>query len=60
MSKSRQDIIREESVMPLLIWLLIRAYPSTQEMMEKSEDELVSDLAGERAFIYRIEALVGQ
>ena len=26
-SKNRQNIIREESVMPLLLWLMIKSFP---------------------------------
>ncbi|CAD8153241.1 unnamed protein product [Paramecium pentaurelia] len=59
-SQNRQDVIREENILPLLIWLICKTFPNPDEKIEGSEEHLISDLCGEASFILRVQTMLYQ
>ncbi|CAK68868.1 unnamed protein product (macronuclear) [Paramecium tetraurelia] len=59
-SQNRQDIIREENILPLLIWLICKTFPNPDEKIEGSEQNLIKDLCGENSFILRVLTMIQQ
>ncbi|CAD8076144.1 unnamed protein product [Paramecium sonneborni] len=59
-SQNRQDIIREENIFPLLIWLICKTFPNPDEKIEGTEQHLINDLCGENSFILSVQTMISQ
>ncbi|CAK81773.1 unnamed protein product (macronuclear) [Paramecium tetraurelia] len=59
-SQNRQDILREENILPLLIWLICTTFPNPDEKVEGTEQNLISDLYGEHSIILRVQNMIQQ